>query len=135
MREKDWEILAIGDRVIRDLYEQPNGDPDAEPLQPRHTAKDLFQIVEIRNGTVTLARLCEQKRFIGALRTITEVVELQREGALFDGSQLHPGQGVTALWTWEPPARGEARLTGGWIVNRADGSEERERCPTATTRR
>lgn len=130
MREKDWEILAVGDRLIRDLYEQPN---DGSAV-PRHVAKDGFQVVEIEHGIVRVARVCEQKHFVGALRTITEVVELRREGALFDGSQALPGSGVTALWTWEPPARGEARLTGGWIVRRADGSEERERCPTATTR-
>lgn len=131
MREKDWEILTVGDHLIRDLYEQPNA-PEAAP---KHVARDGFQVVEIERGVARVARVCEQKHFVGSVRTITEVVELQREGALFDGSLLHPGAGITSLWIWEPPARGEARLTGGWVVRRADGSEERERCPTATTPR
>lgn len=137
MREKDWEILMVGDKIMRAMFEQPplasSADPEPAPLSA--VAHDTFQIVQIRNGVVTAVRLCERTKFHGSIRTVTEVVEIQREGALFDGSQLLPGHGMTCLWQWVPPARGEARLSGGFIVKRADGSEEHERCPPSANPR
>lgn len=132
MREKDWAILTVGDRISRVLYRQPNlpsDQPITADLKPEAFAQDAFTIVQLRDDVVTAARVVERKQFTGSCRTLTEVAEITREGALFDGSQLLIGQGVTCVWSFEPPARGEARLTGGFIVRRADGTEERESCP------
>lgn len=132
MREKDWTILTVGDRITRVLYSQPN-PPTDQPLpadlKPEAVAQDAFTIVQIKNEVVTAARVVERTEFVGSMRTVTEVVEITKEGALLDGSTLQIAKGMTCSWSYEPPAKGEARLTGGFTVRRADGTEEYEACP------
>lgn len=139
MLEKDWEILQVGDRVKRlkrertadiasRLNEAPPQDPNAVNVE-----STAFQIVQIQSGVVTAVRLIDQTRLPGMRSVVTEAVELSRTAALEPA--VDPAFGaVTYEWEWIAPARGEARLTGGFIVTRADGSVETERCPTETTK-
>lgn len=145
MQRKDWEIITLGDRIVRETYEwkvQDAGQPVegvvAAPPQPAATltAKDDFQVVQIASGILTLVRLLQRSELQGARTTLTEVVELSEQGAVRDAKaaccEVDPKQ---FGWLWIAPARGEARLTGGFIVTRADGSTEYDRCPTATTKK
>jgi len=147
MRRKDWDIIQLGDRLWRRTFaweqtpSQPASriaaglPPDAE-WQVVRKAQDAFQVVQITDGVVTCVRMLAREAGHGFAMTQTEVVELTWEGAQIDGEALCCLQTpLTYDFVWEPPARGEARLTGGFTVQRADGSIEYEPCPTATTKR
>lgn len=133
MRTKDWEILAVGDKVTRlTRVRASTRNPAATNPDEILVERDSFQVVQIASGTATLVRLLDQRRLTGMRSVITEAVELQEVAAT--AGPVDPGaDGATFEWVWEAPARGEARLTGGFIVQRADGSVETERCPQPTT--
>jgi hypothetical protein len=144
MQRKDWEIITVGDRIVRETYTwtlQPTVQAADGAVQapPQGTAvlgeQREFQVVQIAHGILTLVHLLDRSELQGARTTLTEVVELSEQGATRDARaaccEVDPKQ---FGWRWEAPARGEARLTGGFIVTRADGTQEYDRCPTATTK-
>lgn len=140
MRRKDWEIIALGDCIVRETYgwrlqESDRVGGPAFVGVAELTSADAFQVVQIASGIVTLVRLLSQTSHPGSKTTTTEVIELQEFGATLDAQALCDADCPAIYgWRWDPPARGEARLTGGFIVTRADGSVEHDRCPTATTK-
>lgn len=139
MQFKDWEIIKPGDVLIRETvrWKEESKQPDGTVVLAHAATTDLhhFQVIQIEHGVCTCVRLIERTELLGSRTTVTEVVELHHSGASHDArAACTPGGLPQYGWSWQAPARGEARLTGGFIVTRADGSQEFDRCPTDTTK-
>lgn len=147
MRLKDWEILKVGDCVTRVTYENAGSVAQRSGAVPEEvlngfagnaavrTQRVDFQVVRIEGRRATLVRLLSCEVSPGVRTTQTETVELSQEVAAVEAPLKCVPGALLYAWEWNAPVRGEARLTGGFIVTRADGTTEYDRCPTDTTRR
>lgn len=104
MKPHQWAALEVGDQV---RY-VGGSDPS------RH---NTFQVLRIHQGIVYATRVIERRQLGSAGQAVaTETVEIRINNDDWQYMRVRP----------------KIALSGGFIVRRADGTEEYDECPTAT---
>jgi len=106
MKDHEWAALEVGDQV-----RYVGGDDES--------LHNDYQVAQIKSGTVYGVRLIQRRQLgTGGQAAQTETVEIRANSDDWKYMRLRP----------------KLALSGGFLVKRADGTEEYEQCPTPTTR-